>query len=195
MVIENTDILESSVRNASSDLLVGGGGLFIDFTNFTSGLVNNERNSNTIYTICNCKISQNMVNVTTLYQILSSGGGATIAFASNATNISVTLLNCIFQSNYARHYGGGLRVIFKDSVQNNKVSLIETVFINNDVSLMGGGLQISFEFNLDKGLPDNNIVYLSYCEFKNNTAHNGGGVSVFFIPNTPARLTQCCLFF
>ena len=179
VVIENTDILESFVRNASSDFLVGGGGLFIEFTNFTSGLVNNEHNSNTIYTICNCKISQNIVNVTTWYQTLSSGGGASIAFASNASNISVTLLNCIFQSNYASHYGGGLRVIFKDSVQNNKVSLIETVFINNIVSLMGGGLQISFEFNLDEGLPDNNIVNLTHCDFKNNTAHNGGGVSVF----------------
>ena len=75
-----------------------------------------------------------------------------------------------------------MKVLFQDSAQNNKVSLTSTVFTCNSVSFgdpMGGGLQIIFNFYYpDYGFPNNNFVNMTSCDFKNNTAHSGGGVSV-----------------
>ena len=194
--IENTDILKSHVRSAGSNPVYGGSGLFIGFTNCTSSLISKScisdggHNSNAMYTIRNCKFFQNVVNVSTnksdvLYPPISSGGGAYVVFKSNATNISVTFSNCTFQNNYALYFGGGMRVLFQDSVQNNKVSLHKTVFLSNSVSLdnaFGGGLQISVDFVKeyeDDGLPKNNTVNITLCNFKGNSAYNGGGVSIF----------------
>ena len=194
VVMENTDILESFVRNASSDFLVGGGGLFIEFTKCSPGVASYNNcnhdeghNTNAIYTIRNCKFSHNIINASKLYLKVwyrpgISGGGAYIVFDSNATNISVTFFQCTLHSNYAPHYGGGMKVMFLNSAQNNKVSLQSTVFTCNSVSFgdpMGGGLQIIFLFYYqDYGFPNNNIVNFTSCDFKNNTARSGGGVSV-----------------
>ena len=206
VVIENTDILESFVRNTNPDLVVGGGGgMFIEFTKCTPGRVSNScihdkgHNSNAVYTICNCNFFLNAVNATTnssniWYWPLSSGGGAFISFASNATNITMKLINCVFQSNYASHYGGGLKVKFQDSVQNNKVSLINTMFSCNKVLSMGGGVQILFNFNKDNQFLNNNIVSFTLCDFKNNTAHSGGGVSIL-TSQIPLSDTQSAVTF
>ena len=206
VVIENTDILESFVRNTNPDLVVGGGGgMFIEFTKCTPGIVSNScihdegHNSNAVYTICNCNFFLNAVNATTnssniWYWPLSSGGGAFISFASNATNITMKLINCVFQSNYASHYGGGLKVKFQDSVQNNKVSLINTMFSCNKVLSMGGGVQILFNFNKDNQFLNNNIVSFTLCDFKNNTAHSGGGVSIL-TSQIPLSDTQSAVTF
>ena len=195
VAIENTDILKSSVRSAGSNPVFGGSGLFIGFTNCTLSLLISKscipdgHNSNAMYTIHNCKFFQNAVNVGTnksdvLYPPFSSGGGAYIVFQSNATNISVTFFNCTFQNNYVLYFGGGMRVLFQDSVQRNKLSLNKTVFLSNSVSAdnsFGGGLQISVDFDKgydNDGLPTNNTVNITFCDFKDNSAHNGGGVSI-----------------
>ena len=197
VAIESTDILKSFVRSAGSNATVlGGGGLFIAFNNCTSSIISNScipnggHNSNAMYTIHNCNFSQNAVNVSTnksyvLYPPVSSGGGAYIVFQYNATNISVTFFNCTFQNNYALYFGGGMRVLFQDSVHRNKLSLNKTVFLSNSVSLdnsFGGGLQISIDFDKgheDDGPPTSNTVNITFCDFKDNSAHNGGGVSIF----------------
>ena len=193
VTIENTDILKSFVRSAGSNPVFGGSGLFIGFSNCTPSLISNScipnggHNSNAIYTICNCNFSQNANTNKSdvLYPLVSNGGGAYIIFKSNATNISVTFSNCTFQNNYALHYGGGMRVLFQDSVRKNKVSLNKTVFLSNSVSLdnaFGGGLQISFDFVKEYegyGLPNDNIVTITFSDFKDNIAPNGGGVSIF----------------
>ena len=200
--IENTTVLESFVRGTSSDGVFGGGGMHIEFTYCTPGTFNTNcthgkgRNQNAMYTIHNCTFSKNAINVTNgsryydnftswyVGQPIGSGGGAHIIFASNATNIAITLVKCTFRSNYAPRFGGGLKVVFLDSVKNNRVSLKETMFLNNNVT-MAGGLQISFKFfklafgHLKGAIPENNTVYLTSCKFTNNTARSGGGVNIF----------------
>ena len=204
--IENTKVEESFVRG-TSDEVFGGGGMHIEFTYCTPGTINincthsKGRNQNATYTIRNCTFSKNFINVSKINesqyynnptswligQPIGSGGGAYIIFASNASDITITLNECTFQGNYAPRFGGGLKVVFLDSVKNNRVSLIETEFLNNNVSstTMAGGLQISFKFfklalgYLEGAVPENNAVYLRSCDFKNNRAHSGGGVNVF----------------
>ena len=208
VVIESTDILKSFVRNASSDFLVGGGGLFIEFTKCTPGVVSYNNcihdeghNTNAIYIIRNCNFSRNIINASkhflnVWYRPGISGGGACIVFGSNATNISVTFFKSTFHSNYAPHYGGGMKVLFQSSAQNNKVSLINTVFTCNSVSFgdpMGGGLQIIFDFYQGNEF-HNNIVNLISCDFKNNTARSGGGVSVLSSP-IPVQDTNSAIYF
>ena len=209
VVIESTDILKSFVRNANSDFLVGGGGLFIEFTKCTPGgmsynnCIHDEgHNTNAIYTIRNCNFSHNIVNASkhfsnVWYRSGISGGGVYIVFKSNATNTSVTFFRCTLHSNYAPHSGGGMKVLFQDSAQNNKVSLINTVFMYNSVSFedaIGGGLQIIFDFYQDNEFPNNNIVNLTSCDFKNNTAYSGGGVSVI-LTQIPVQDTDSAIYF
>ena len=210
VVIENTDILESFVRNASSDFLLGGGGLFIEFTKCTPGLVSYNNcihdeghNTNAVYIIHNCNFSHNIINASkhflnVWYRSGISGGGVYIDFNSNATNMCVTFFQCTLHNNYAPHYGGGMRVLFQDSAQNNKVSLINTVFTCNSVSFgdpMGGGLQILFSFYYqDYGFPNNNFVNLTLCDFENNTARSGGGISVI-LTQIPVQDTDSAIYF
>ena len=211
------------MRNASSDFLVGGGGLFIEFTKCTSGVndclsapheftkctpgvndcIHDEgHNTNAIYIIRNCNFSHNIVNASkhfsnVWYRSGISGGGVYIVFKSNATNTSVTFHQCTLHGNYAPHSGGGMKVLFQDSAQNNKVSLINTVFMYNSVSFedaIGGGLQIIFDFYEDNEFPNNNIVNLTSCDFKNNTAYSGGGVSVI-LTQIPVQDTDSAIYF
>ena len=194
--IENTDILESAVRTAGSTPVFGGSGLFIEFSNCTLSLIgkgcihDGRHNSNSRYTISDCNFSHNAVNASThssdvWYHPIRSGGGADIVFKSNATNISVAFFNSAFQNNFAINNGGGMRVLFQDSVRNNTVSLIKTMFSSNSVLLynsFGGGLQIFIDFikeYQDDGPPNNNTVKLTSCDFKDNAAPSGGGVSIF----------------
>ena len=202
--IENTDVVESFVRTSRPDLASGGGGMHIEFTYCTPGIVSNTctrtgQNKNSIYTIRNCMLSGNMASKSKHLQsssstswyngrYIGSGGGTCLIFASNATNIDVTFYNCTFQDNYAQWYGGGLKIIFLDSVRENGVSLVKTKFLNNSVSnnAMGGGLQVSFRFYKlalghldDDDLPENNSIVITSCEFMYNHANSGGGVNVF----------------
>ena len=193
VTIENTDILKSFVRSAGSNAVFGGGGLLIGFANCTPSLINNTcitdgvHNRNAVYTIHNCNFFQNAVSTHSSdawYPFMSSGGGAYITLKSNATNISITFSNCAFLNNYALQFGGGMRVLFQGSVWNNTVSLIKTVFSSNNVSLnngVGGGLQISTDYIKvyeNDDLPNNNSVNITLCDFKDNTAPSGGGVSI-----------------
>ena len=159
VLIQNTDIIDNFIRNDSSDMVFGGGGMHIEFTYCTPGTISNdcthseEHNYGSAYTIQNCTISGNMVhktsevtNASALWynaRLFDSGGGVFLVFASNASNNNITFYNCTMKDNYAPGYGGGLKVEFLDSVQDNRVSIILTRFLNNSGSIeMGGGLQI-----------------------------------------------------
>ena len=198
--IEHIDIIESSLRSDSSDIMMfGGSGLHIEFDYCSNGndaynhtnCTHSEHYSNAYYMIYKCNIIGNRANTSQSLRHwynngpMGSGGGAHIGFAINAANISITLNNCSFHNNSAVVYGGGLKLEFYNTAKNNHVSLIQTTFFNNSVpsDIMGGGLQVSFSFFI-LGLKiydrlENNSVNVKSCNFSGNSAGNGGGVNIF----------------
>ena len=198
--IEHTNIIESSLRSNSSDIMMfGGSGLHIEFDYCSNGnhaynhtnCSRSEHYSNAYYMIYKCTITGNRANASQSleywYNIgpMGSGGGAHFGFAINAANISITLNNCSFHNNSAVMYGGGLKLQFYKTTHKNQVSLIHTIFSNNSVpsDKMGGGLEVSFShFTLALKNYDhleNNSVNVKSCNFSGNSAGSGGGLNVF----------------
>ena len=100
--IEHTDIIESSLRSNSSEIMMfGGSGLHIEFNYCSNG--NNHTNcthsnhySNAYYMIYKCNIIGNRASANSPtnwnnHGPMASGGGAYISFAINTANISITL--------------------------------------------------------------------------------------------------------
>lgn len=178
----------------------GGGGLYIEFPfclpdNFPySVLSDNDLNSNSNYTISECHFANNIAKKINLQksffrtsmctkQTFGHGGGMSVFFRGNSTNNNIDIINTKFISNTAV-WGGGLFIEFNHYASGNKVNIKgHSQFSNNscddsdDLDITGGGgVQIVYA-PYDNFIPHHNSVKFSHCNFTNNTAYWGGGVS------------------
>ena len=184
----------------------GGGGLFIDFTSKASNeltSVSGVKNtlkvpsiSKATYLISGCKFLENQAtpgNVKTThispccsdgnsFPFLGRGGGMTVYFNVNATENNISVCGSQFSRNSAE-LGGGLFVSFLGNSNNNKVEIISSTFESNSASMepslvsqysSGGGAKI----NIISNLHGNQAVF-SNNNFTNNSAHWGGGLSLY----------------
>ena len=192
--IEHTDIIESSLRSSSSDIMMfGGSGLHIEFNYCTNGntaysynnCTHSEHYSYATYTIYRCSFIENRAdNSSTLAFFndigpMSCGGGVYIGFAVRASYLDITLENCTIQYNSAAEYGGGIKLQIYETAQDNQILLLGTTLSNNNVpnNRMGGGLEIAFlPFRHQKEY--NSITVIS-CDFTSNFAGMGGGLNIF----------------
>ena len=194
VLIEQTDIIESSLRyvSSNSDLLFGGSGLHIEFNYCSNGndayhfnCIHTNHYKNATYTIYRCRFIRNRASATQAVKSLSEigpmkcGGGVYIGFAVNASCINIMLESCTLDGNSASEYGGGAKVQFYSTAHDNKVSLLGTTFSNNSVpnDTMGGGLEILF-LQFTDYMEHNSILVIS-CNFTSNFAGHGGGVNIF----------------
>ena len=109
------------------------------------------------------------------------GGGLSIFFKGLAYDRTITIDRCTFKDNQAV-VGGGLFIEFQDSVEKNHVSVSSTVFsqnrlCNSDKGTGGGGARVGYIFYGPYSSVQNNHVVFDKCDFRNNSAHYGGGVS------------------
>ena len=114
----------------------GGGGLYIEFTNCTPGIIGNCRhayNISSTYLIKNCSFTNNnatllsgdltsIISATGHYFGMGRGGGVTMYINGNSRNHSIQFQKCRFRNNSAVH-GGGLYLQFGDEPSNNIVSI------------------------------------------------------------------------
>ena len=182
----------------------GGGGFYIEFPFCYPGNFNNSaslsdsRNSHSQYTVDSCyftsniaarKMVQNSLNVSLssycLTETFGRGGGMSIFIRGYATNNTITITNTVFTSNIAE-WGAGLLVNFDHYSNSNKVLVKgNSQFSNNHCNINtshsgsggGGGVQIVYSSFENTYSPVNNEVLFSQCNFTNNTAYWGGGVS------------------
>ena len=160
-------------NNSVSDSDEGGGGIHIEFTICSPGIVghcsgHNGRNHDSKYNIQNCTFSNNKANCPPdkhshihvsfsggiVIPRTGKGGGLYISIGANAQFNNITIYSCTFENNTATYAGGGLLVDFLNFVQNNTVSVVNTTFTMNsclqkdihvDIS-SGGGLALGFMF-------------------------------------------------
>ena len=191
--IEHTDIIESSLRSSSSDIMMfGGSGLHIEFNYCSNGntaynynnCTHGEHYKNATYTIYRCSFIENRADssgtLASFYDIgpMSCGGGVYIGFAVRASYLDITLENCIIQYNSAE-YGGGIKLQIYETAQDNQILLLGTTLSNNSVpnNKMGGGLEIAF-LPFRHQMEHNSIAVIS-CDFTSNFAGMGGGLNIF----------------
>ena len=183
---------------------VGGGGLHIEFTICSPGIVgkcSNHNGSNHLsnYNIQNCVFSYNVasspidkhsyISPSPSRAILRTGkgGGLYISVGSNASHNIIIVAACNFTKNQASFDAGGMLVEYLNSVQNNKISVVEANFLGNDCLEMlvcsSGGLAVDFIFYVHLRVhgivPANNNFSCSNCTFGQNKGLMGGGLSIF----------------
>jgi hypothetical protein len=117
------------------------------------------------------------------------GGGLAIIIKGNASNNTFDVTECTFEENEAI-WGGGLLVEYQDHSSSNFVIIRDSIFLNNrllqdgSMESTGGGIRVGQYVYDSLTLPNfaRNKVLVTGCEFSNNSALNGGGISFF-----PAR--------
>ena len=197
----------------------GGGGLYIEFPfclpdNFpNSALSENHLNSNSNYNISACYFANNIATKTNLLksffrsstctkQTFGHGGGMSVFFRGNSTNNTIDIINTEFVNNTAV-WGGGLFIEFNHYASGNTVTIKEcSQFSNNKCSddddnpdiTGGGGVQIVYAPYNNLISPHHNGINFSYCNFANNTAYWGGGVSYVTLTEQHATGTNSLYF-
>ena len=209
--ISNCNFTDNKLRENSFE--PGGGGVRIEFTICTPGIVGNCSGSihSSNYTIQNCNFLSNNVYcppdrqryispfINTVTPRLGRGGGLYISIGSNAADNTFTIDRCTFKYNVATFGGNGMVVEFINSVQRNTVSVTSSSFSENNCSCTacsGGGLVIDsmfYEFSGDDArVPKDNSFFCSECNFTANVANIGGGIALYVTKSTktPQNLTQ-----
>ena len=175
----------------------GGGGFYIEFTYCSIGQYQCEEtkqshNLGASYRFTRCKFTSNVawlvkadpkiafISHSADHIAFGRGGGLSVFFLGNATQNTVTISDCIFDSNRAQ-WGGGANVGFHDDSHENLLVITNSIFSNNHCNFTatngtgGGGLRIShYVFN---PYHNPNSIALLGLQFTNNSALNGGGVS------------------
>ena len=172
--------------------LAGGGGIYIEYTNCTPGVVacdpeHNMYHRDSIYIIDNCMFKNNIAlynfshdepdrladNVHVYYGV---GGGLSVQLHGLAYNNSFLISNNVFDSNEANS-GGGLTVDVKQSASSNTVIISNSSFYNNSASMYqgGGGAYIGIALYQKKDKSFYNSFVLINCTFIRNHALKGVG--------------------
>ena len=202
-VISHSKFSNNAVFNSP-----GGGGFYVEFTYCIPGSNNcsdndrlsyTDQNHNSTYIFDSCTFENNVAQANThsnaIYLVpyrsnhiaLGRGGGLSIFFKGNARSNAFNIKNCNFTNNSA-NWGAGLFVEFHDDTYNNEVN-IERCFMHlnhcpftAENGTAGGGMRLG-HYVFGNGnhslhvLPPNRIT-VNGCNFSNNSAFNGGGMSI-----------------
>ena len=180
----------------------GGGGFYVEFSycapgdnNCTNDGSDVTANQNANYLFSNCTFVYNKADSidstnTSIFLLplgrnhiaFGRGGGLSMFFNGNASGNRVNITDCSFDNNHAL-WGGGLFVEFHDTAGDNLVSIGDnTTFIDNEcfstnkLGTGGGGMRVGHYVYWES--VSSNIIALHGCSFSNNSALNGGGLSI-----------------
>ena len=211
-----TNIIKHSsfTYNAPSGTEYGGGGISVEFVycipgdtqctnvsgsaiplNYTDGSITDAS-----YEFSDCQFTHNIGNVTSNLFIspsandniaLGRGGGLSIVFKGNITNVPVHINNCSFNNNTAV-WGGGLLIEFQDRSTNNAIIVNNSVFQSNRCPFVsctykgtgGGGTRVLFA-GIGHNIHNNSVLFTK-STFSYNRAYFGGGSSFLTFRESPS---------
>ena len=158
--------------------------------------VSDYDNSNATYLFSDCYFTDNHATVVDeinqtfilprkeYHTAFGRGGGLSIFFKGRAAKNDVTVINCHFLRNKAL-WGGGLFVEFQDDSTENTLRVLSSFFSSNKVSNSsetegtgGGGVRLGFLYFGDTHVSHNRMLF-DNCNFTENVAYWGGGVSFY----------------
>ena len=187
-----------------SKFFTGGGGIYIEFTECTPGILKcdstrNYFNKLTKYTIDHCVFEGNSAIyhlngsepedlVGGIFITFGNGGGISLWNYGHAQNNSFQVKSTSFTSNRAR-YGGGINVHSRQYTQYNNVTISKCVLVGNYADDSGGGLTLGYViYQTGGGQSLFNTYKVANCIFKQNQALTGvGGGIVGFGSREPQR--------
>ena len=189
----------------------GGGGFAVEFNYCKPGdnscsetnHQTDENNHNAVYKFEHCSFSNNRAidqsghdqkDISILphnetHFSLGRGGGLSLYFKGQATNITISIDSCYFTDNSAS-WGAGMIVEYVDSTVQTVVNVVLSHFIDNKCYYEeaskggpGGGVRVAtfvyYTSQLSADLERNSITF-KWCEFNANKALFGGGMSISF---------------
>ena len=203
VLIRNTTFVENMVPKEEQDKLIGGGGLYIEFTYCTPDYPNcnfteNLRNKNSTYEIQDCVFKGNRVtghtsnertaqNHIVQFPLLvgnhghnrGQGAGISISFKGTSLHNSITISDCVFTNNSAeQESGGGVEAILEDYASKNTLHINACTFTNNHaLERSGGALKLGYVITTPN--VNHNNITVQDTLLVNNSAAWGGAVSFF----------------
>ena len=183
----------------------GGGGIYVEFTECTPGVIycnpaENQFNKYSLYYIENCLFEYNIArhsgsdpdysNDIGTYIVIGYGGGMLMYFFGQASFNTLYITSSNFSSNQANQ-GGGLSVSSRQNASHNQVYVTECLFHNNVAfSFQGGGASIGFiDYQPDEKTMFNHFTIHS-CRFVQNEAPNGAGGGLSWYGSEPIEPTN-----
>ena len=188
--------------NTNKPLYPGGGGVYIEFSYCLPGNTScrygaeesyTDHNAHSTYDFTNCEFSFNEASTVETGSValflvpyrqnhvaFGRGGGLSMFFNGNANNNSVQITDCMFSENRAE-WGAGVFVEFHDTSGANTVNISgsQCNFTRNICTgTAGGGMRVGhYVYDEVEGM-NGNAISISSCQFLQNEANNGGGLSV-----------------
>lgn len=103
------------------------------------------------------------------------GGALSLIITESMTNISASVVDCVFLKNEARAFGGAMYIGLDGNNTNHSMIVSNTQFIENKCSEGSGGAV--FLGYLKREANSNPSVFIfSDCNFVNNSGSSGGGI-------------------
>ena len=187
--VGNNTVTSSSFsnNNAVHHGSAGAGGVHVEFKR----IENNEYGE---YTFQDCKFIENQVQIDVkddkLEYGVGRGGGMMVFFRGSSSNITISIVDCLYEGNSAI-WGGGMYALYVDTSMKNRVTIIDSTFRNNSCENAGGGIDIG----LKQETSVNKFVCIN-CTFVENKANIGGGAAVFSrVGSTCAPQEKTVIFF
>ena len=196
VVIRNCTFANNSVNKNETEVIAGGGGVYVEFTyclpsqygteecdrhpsmNGSNYQFDQSKFVGNIATSINGKETDFSISEKSTFHGLGRGGGLNVVFRGSATQNKIMLNHCQFVNNSAV-WGGGLKVNFRDEVTKNTFKASECLFESNQCNNRGGGgADVGFSYFSQPFPRENNIIFYQ-CNFKKNIAKFGGGVAIY----------------
>ena len=192
--ILDSNFTKNSVPEEERDVYSGGGGLYIEHTYCTPGLLdcdymNHPFSNDNVYSIVRCNFIDNygstppklstaifMNQEKTSSRRLGLGVGITLTLKGDSSNNSITISNCTFEKNTAG-FGAAVDMNLQDSVHGNEIFFQHCSFVNNTSENGGGGIFIGILF-FDSTIVNGNDIVFNNTNFIGNKANYGGGTHI-----------------
>ena len=197
VTVSNSIFRNNSVPSHEHTLYPGGGGFSVEFTYCKPGIVycdNGTVNNGAMYSFVSCTFEGNNATTTedvkygnvafgVTYPQFGRGGGLSVFFKGEAIGNKVTINNTKFNSNSAM-WGAGYHSDFLDYSADNSLSIYNSAFMDNHcyynkgiygIGTGGGGVRIALHYY--NKTASNNRIDIVQCNFTDNSASYGGGVS------------------
>ena len=193
--IQNTNFTNNFVPEDEQLIYSGGGGMYIEHTYCSPGLVdcdyqNNLYNKESVYRISGCNFINN--HATTPPQQSSSvfvyqqkteswhfgaGGGLLVILKGISSGNKFVVDSCTFENNSAG-FGGGVLINFQDFIRKNKFYFESCSMSKNHAHFGGGGIAVGVLFYETDAIFDN-LVSFRYTSFTQNFASSSAGMCLF----------------
>ena len=193
--IMNSNFIANSVPKEERSTYIGGGGLYIEYTYCTPGMIacdywTNPFNNDSSYDISFCTFIDNHATTPPLqsasifvYQQktesrhLGIGGGLLIIVKGSSSGNVFSINECEFENNSAG-FGGAVLISTQDHVRRNEFFFKSCKIENNRADFGGGGVAYGALFYEVDSIFDI-IVSFSGINFTNNYSSSGGGAYVY----------------